>query len=215
MSQYPQADKRTCQDVFQGIGALVGFPYAFHAALNLKTENITSIPYAGEILATYLPLELYKTIIPVLLIGTFANYYSNFGIAMDVLIKNIKILLQYSTNNNSLSLSIITNIKIKNVGHLLGALFGMLIAVYFIYCNFKDPMASFSLPYGAAKGVPNVFLQIGAVLYISGACSNLFSHFAEGTKNSFAVYKHFIFYPIQLYRNAKVINIEYEKEMDN
>lgn len=177
-----QSPKNTYfKDLLQGIGTIVGVPYAINAAINLTQENIASISYAGKNLANCLPLSLYQVVIPVLLIGTFANYYSNLGTAIDIIIDGIKTSPSpYSINTVKKCLE---KCNAKNVGHVTGAMFGCALAGTFIYYNVALSDKAFSLPYGAAQSVPNELLQTGAVFYISGMGSNLFSHFTEGTKN--------------------------------
>lgn len=169
------------KNTLQGIGAMVGYSFGIYASINLKTDDMTTIPYAGKAMAESLPIGFGHLLVPPLVAGTFANYYSNFGSAIDVVVNAMKNL-----PNGSLAdiKQWISQCDAKNVGHVTGALFGLALASYFLYCNSINSENSFSLPYGASNGVQSLLLQIGALPYVSGACSNLFSHFTEGTKNA-------------------------------
>ncbi|GEM_PF-4717205 len=159
-----QSRNQSYKDMLQGLGILVGVPYAVLAAVHLSTENITSIPFIGKTLAACLPLGFYQFSAPIFIIGTFANYYSNLGSAIDAILKK--------------------ELSAKNAGHVTGAIFGTVLTGTFIYFNQTTPAAAFSLPFGADTNVANTLLILNAPLYVAGACSNIFSHLFEGTKNT-------------------------------
>lgn len=162
------------------LAALAGAGYGIYGAIRLTDADL-QFPYVSNALAKHLPFGFYQYFAaPLLIASTIANYYTHLGIVIDIIIDHFKSLLNCKTPDDFKNW--FQKINLSNVSDILGALFGLALAATFIYYNATNPNAPFSLPYNADKGSPNILMQIGALLFMTGAWSNAFTYGLEGIR---------------------------------
>lgn len=165
--------------VFRYSGTVIGIGFGIYGAIRLTHSDLT-YPYVSTALANHLPIGFYQgAVVAFFVAGSFINYYSHFGITIDIAIdriKNFPILGSYEDMKKW-----VLDGDITHATDIVGDLFGLALSGTFIYYNAtsKDP---FALSYGAAKSVPPVIMQIGAPIYMAGALSNTITYFTEGVK---------------------------------
>ncbi len=167
---------RKLEDSLRSVGVLVAIPYTIIAVTHLTTDNL-QIDYATSSLTKQIPLDIYRILSPFLIIGTFANNFSNLGSSFDSMIDGMNTF--YNTGYKDLK-NWISGVKSKNIGHVTGAFFGTAVAAYFIHCNKINSNSIFLLSFGEENSILNWLFRMGAIPYIAGAFSNAFSQMTEG-----------------------------------